>query len=210
MAEIVYVFTNPSMPDVVKIGKTTQSVEERRRSLSNSTSVPEPFVCYYAAIVKDCSFVEKKLHELFSEQRCNLKREFFKVHPRRVQMAIELAAIEDITPRVNADMPEEDVRLLAEINRRQVFRFSLAKVPPDAILNFARDNSKTCRVLDDRYVEFEGQPTTLTGAASKILRSMGWKSGNVAGPLYWLYEEESLDERRRRFEEDKLLLDSVN
>jgi hypothetical protein len=47
MPEIVYVLTNEAM---VKIGRTTTSVEQRIKELDN-TSLPLPFQCFYAAEV---------------------------------------------------------------------------------------------------------------------------------------------------------------
>ena len=43
MTEIVYILINQSMPDYVKIGKTSTTVEERMRSLSSHSGVPLPF-----------------------------------------------------------------------------------------------------------------------------------------------------------------------
>ena len=65
---IVYILTNESMPDIIKIGRTSSSVSERMVSLDN-TSVPLPFECYYAARVSDSHAVEKALHIALGEQR---------------------------------------------------------------------------------------------------------------------------------------------
>jgi hypothetical protein len=46
MSNIVYLLTNPSMPDIVKIGFTSD-LTVRMRSLYSS-SVPVPFECYFA------------------------------------------------------------------------------------------------------------------------------------------------------------------
>lgn len=57
--QIVYVLTNPAMPGIVKIGKTTQlEVEERMKQLY-STGVPVPFDCVFACKVKNATTVEK-------------------------------------------------------------------------------------------------------------------------------------------------------
>lgn len=78
MANIVYILTNEAMPDLIKIGLTTDSVETRMTQLSSHSGVPFPFECYFAAEVEDCVKLEKLLHQLFSEARVNPKREFFK------------------------------------------------------------------------------------------------------------------------------------
>ena len=54
----VYFLTNPAMPNMVKIGKTTRDVELRLGEL-NSTGVPLPFECEYVAKVKDVDKTEK-------------------------------------------------------------------------------------------------------------------------------------------------------
>jgi hypothetical protein len=71
MAEIVYVLTNEAMEGLVKIGRTTTSVEQRIRELDN-TSVPLPFQCFYAGEVKDSAFVESRLHRLSLSQHLRL------------------------------------------------------------------------------------------------------------------------------------------
>ena len=57
---IIYILSNPAMPGLVKIGKTT-NLDDRMSSLY-STGVPVPFHCMYAKRVKNYSEVEKKLH----------------------------------------------------------------------------------------------------------------------------------------------------
>ncbi len=47
MSEIVYVLTNPTMPGLIKIGRTT-NLEQRVKSLSSDTGVPLPFEVFYA------------------------------------------------------------------------------------------------------------------------------------------------------------------
>ncbi len=204
MAEIVYVLTNEAMPGIVKIGKTTD-IEQRKGALDN-TSIPLPFQCYYAARVDKSAWVEKKVHDIFGDKRIRKNREFFRVDPSQVKCAIELVAIEDVTPRINDELSSDDRKALDDFNeRRQPFRFSLARVPVNAKIQFERDKTIECRVVSDKNIEFEGEITTLSRAASILLERRGWKSSpNVQGPLYWLYEDETLNERRLRFE-DKVL-----
>jgi len=208
MNEIVYVLINDAMPGIVKIGKTS-NIEQRIKDLDH-TSVPWPFDCFYAAKVSNGALIEKKLHFIFGEQRVRKNREFFRADPSRVKAAIELAAIEDVTPRFDDPLSVEDMKALDEFrDRRAPFKFSLAKVPIGATLTFERNESITCRVLSDKNIEFEGKETTLSGAASILLERMGWKSPRVQGPLYWLYEGETVNSRRLKIEDEGTTTTSI-
>ena len=90
MTGIVYVLTNDAMEGLVKIGRTTTSVEQRVRELDN-TGLPLPFECFYAAEVVDATLVERRLHHIFSDKRVRTNREFFRADPNQVKSAILLA-----------------------------------------------------------------------------------------------------------------------
>ena len=81
--KVVYILVNPSMPGIVKIGRTTQGVFKRMEQL-NTTGVALPYECFYAAFVHDDVEVERALHEHFSDCRVNQRREFFEVSPQKV------------------------------------------------------------------------------------------------------------------------------
>jgi len=202
MAEIIYILTNEAMDGYVKIGKTNGNLEQRIKELSSSTSIPLPFTCFYACTVKNASFVEHQLHDAFDNNRINPKREFFQISPERVVSALKLAEIENITPKKDIVEDKEDQEALDEIRkRRPPFRFSMAHIPTGAELVFSRDEKIKARVLDNRSIEFNGRKTSLSISAQEIL---GYNYG-VAGTDYWQYEGETLDERRKRFEEEEIL-----
>lgn len=77
----VYVMINPSLPDIVKIGKTTREPSERAKELSSATGVPTPFILVYSKPFADCHFAEKVIHGYFEDKgaRVNGNREFFRV-----------------------------------------------------------------------------------------------------------------------------------
>lgn len=196
--EVIYILTNPCMENLIKIGKTSHArLKKRLKELSKPTSIPVPFDCYYAAIVKDAQLVEKRLRDIFGDHRVSPKREFFKVSPHRVKAAVELVALKEITPRIEPDEAEE---LKKYLERRPPFRFSAAKIPLGAELHFVRDEETTCKVIDDRSIEFRGKVTSLSAAASELLNESGRKGTQVQGPIFWLYEGETLEERRQRIE----------
>lgn len=70
---IVYVITNPSMPGLVKIGKTLQDDASIRLAQLYSTGVPFPFKLEFACRVLDPDAVEQALHTAFAPQRVNAK-----------------------------------------------------------------------------------------------------------------------------------------
>ncbi len=142
MNEIIYILINEAMPGYVKIGKTSTSLEQRVRELSGSTSVPLPFTCFYACTVNNASFVEHQLHDAFDNSRVNPRREFFQISPERVVAALKLAEIENITPKKDFVVTEEDQKALNEARtRRSVFSFKMVNIPIGAELIFSRDEN---------------------------------------------------------------------
>jgi hypothetical protein len=206
---IVYVLTNEAMPGLVKIGITESGLPERMLSL-DSTSVPLPFECYYAARVEDSAMTEKALHTAFGDHRVRPSREFFELDPYRAKAVLELLAVEDVTPRDEIVGSEEDSDALEKARShswmRPIFRFSLAHIPVGATLTFSRAAEHTALVVDERVIQFRGQETSLTGAAKVIMAELGYNWRTMSGPSMWLYEGKTLDERRREFE-DRLVSD---
>ena len=77
-AGIVYAMSNPAMPGIVKIDKTSREIDCRFNDL-HSTGVPLPFECDYAALVEDEGKIERVFHNAFAPYRVNTRREFFKI-----------------------------------------------------------------------------------------------------------------------------------
>lgn len=202
MNQIIYILTNEAMPGYVKIGKTNNELEQRVRELSASTSIPLSFTVYYACTVKDAHFVERQLHDAFDNNRVNPRREFFKIVPERVVAALKLAEIENITPnRDFVESPEDQKALNIARKIRSKFNFEMVKIPVGSELYFSRDENIRATVIATQgtnTVEFNGTMTSLSQSAQAIL---GYKYG-VAGTDYWMYEGETLDERRRRLESE--------
>lgn len=187
------------MPGLVKIGRTSTTVEQRMRELY-TTGVPYPFECFIAVRVENADLVEKKIHFAFGDNRVPTNKEFFRVSPNRVSAILELVMIEEVTPQIELEQSNEMIQFS---KKRPPFRFTIAEVPIGAVLEFSRDEKITCTVINDRKVEFRGKEASLSSSASDLLQEMGWKSTQVQGPNYWLYEGETLEERRLRIEEEK-------
>ena len=201
MPEIVYLLTNPVMPDLVKIGRTA-NLEERLRSLSTHSGVPVPFEVFYACEVSDSAKVERQIHEGFGDHRINPKREFFRINPERILAILKLVELRDVTPAedVVEDRVEQD-SLNRERNRRENFKFSILGLKTGSVLTFLRDESIQATVIDDRRISFEGKETSLSSSALEILRTRyGYRAKTIAGPQYWCFEGKTLSEMRQELE----------
>jgi len=77
----VYVLMNPSMNNLVKIGKTERLPTERAKELSSTTGVPTPFIVVYDCYFESCSDAEKFVHTLLEGKgyRVSSHREFFEI-----------------------------------------------------------------------------------------------------------------------------------
>ncbi|OQA40181.1 MAG: T5orf172 domain protein [Candidatus Omnitrophica bacterium ADurb.Bin314] len=195
MDGIIYILINAAMPGYVKIGRTT-NLEKRIRDL-DTTNIPLPFECFYACTVKNANFVERQLHDAFSNCRVRSSREFFEIAPERVLAALRLAEVENVTPEKDYVETQEDQQALNQTRaKRAIFNFKMVDIPSGAELFFINDENIKAKVIDNRSVEYNGEVTSLSNAAQKALG----REYSVQGPIYWMYEGETLEERRRRFE----------
>lgn len=92
---VVYCLVNPSFKENwIKIGRTI-NMEERLRSLNN-TSVPLPFEVFSIIKTSDMFSMEQFVHEEFTEKRINEKREYFNIEPNEVtKLFIRLSKLID-------------------------------------------------------------------------------------------------------------------
>lgn len=204
MPRIIYVLTNEAMPGLVKIGLTTDSVESRIANLSASTGVPLPFECHFAAEIPEgvsLEKIEKTLHQLFAEHRINPRREFFKVEPEKVVLALSIGSFKEVTPG-RADIDPVEVKAMEKVKEQRRARINLAalgiQVGDELVLS--RDENIKAVVLEGNKISYQGEILSLSAAALKALQEMGYRSTSVSGSDYWMFEGELLDERRIRLE----------
>ncbi len=94
---IVYVLTNHAMPNLVKIGYTTQGDATTRIAQLYTTGLPFPFDIAFACKVPNAEEVEKALHMAFGPYRINPKREFFEIDPAQAIAILKLLHVEEAT-----------------------------------------------------------------------------------------------------------------
>ena len=168
---IVYVLTNPAMPGIVKIGRTTRGSIDARLNELYSTGVPVPFECAFAGRVADEGRVERAFHLAFGPYRINPKREFFQIEPEQAVALLELMVVEDVTPELQREADEVDAesrdgarRLKA---RRPVQNFVEMGIPVGATLDTHGD--ARCTVASGRTVSHDGEELSLTALTQRLL-----------------------------------------
>src|SRR5210317_458152 len=199
---IVYILTNESMPDTIKVG-ITENLDRRVRELDN-TSTPLPFECYYAVEVENASVIKKKIHEGLDDKRIRQNREFFNTSPEQAKAILEIAEVmggKNVTPNEDiVETPQDKQALDTARKKRSKFNFGMVNIEPGTILEFSKDKTITCEVVDDTKVKFRGETTSLSGSAITILHELGYDWEQAHGPAYWTYQGKSLRDLRHESE----------
>jgi len=191
---IVYVLTNPAMPGLVKIGKTTQSDPGTRVAQLYSTGVPVPFQVEFACRVTNPSEVERALHEAFSPQRINPRREFFEIEPEQAIAVLRLLHIgEDATEEISQDsdgIELQDKQAADRLrSRKPNLDFENMGIPIGAFLQSNRTED-TVEVIGPKRVRFRGTECSLSSATQEMMEVDYALRPNP----YWTYEGRSLGE----------------
>lgn len=190
---IVYILTNPAMPGIVKVGKTTREDVETRLNELCSTGVPVPFECEFAARVADEADVEMAFHIAFSPYCVKPGAEFFQIDSEKAIALLKVMALEDVTPSLQAEAEKVDTgaRKGAQRlkSRRPNLNFVEMGIPIGAELQFHQDD-KTVEVVSEKKVKYNGGEFSLTAITTE-LAGLGRRVS--PGPL-WYYKGRTISE----------------
>ncbi len=213
----IYIMTNPSFKEYVKIGYATD-VKQRLNELNRSTAVPFAFRVY-ATYEVDSALSDKKLHTILDKLNPELRsmeevdgkkrvREFYAMTPEDAYSILEaIAEINGFKHRLKkwkaTAEEKKDEQIAQEISeahqeRMAPFAFSMCNIDVGEKIEFWRTaNEPTgimCTVADDKHVEYNGQIWSLTSLATHLLGS----KRAIAGPRYFKYKDEWLNDIRHR------------
>ena len=213
----IYIFTNPSFPEYVKIGYA-KNVNQRLDELNRSTAVPFAFRVF-ATYEVDSNLSDKKIHsildklnpELRSTEEINGKkriREFYAMTPEDAYSIFEaIAEINGFTSRLkkwtataDEQAEEEMAQNISEAHQERLvpFSFSACKIPVGAEIEFCKNATDIsgifCKVADEKHVEYQGKIWSLTALAKELLQTK-WA---LAGPRYFKYNGEWLNDIRKK------------
>ena len=211
----IYILTNPSFPQYVKIGYA-DDVERRLDQLNRSECIPFAFRIYATYEVQS-RLSDLKVHSIIDKLNPNLRsidnfkgqkrvREFYAMSPEDAYGILEaIAEINGQTGKLKkvamnaAEIAAEETAEEIEAERKErlsPFTFSKCNILPGEWIEWYDDPSMTIKVLDDKHVEYKGRPYTLSGLAALILGKDG--SAGIGGPRYFKYKGEWLTEIRAR------------
>ncbi len=177
------------------------------KDLSN-TSVPFPFELLYGFLVNDAYKVERVIKKSFKGHLAAEKREFYEKSALEgiIYPILELAGVEFDVNEINNRMLGLDTekQLLEEgkkaSEKRMRFNFQMVGIDSGAELILRKDSTITCKVISKFDVEYKGQKMSLSAAALEALKECGYNWTSARGSDQWIYDGETLTERRHRIE----------
>ena len=199
----IYIMTNPSFKEYVKIGYA-DDVERRLNELNRSECIPYSFRIY-ATYAVTSRLLDKNVHSIIDRLNPDLRsvetvngqkrvREFYAMDPEKAYKILEaIAEMHGCTERlvlkkltVDEEREEKEAQDIVKESRTRSnnFTFSEWQIPVGATLQYRFDASITCKVVDERRVEYNGEIMYLTGVAKKCLG----KATGVCGPDYFIYK----------------------
>lgn len=212
---VIYILTNPSFPEYVKIGYA-DNIDNRLKQLNRSECIPFAFRVF-ATYAVDSRLSDIKVHSIIDKLNPNLRaienfdgkkrvREFYAMPAEDAYSILEsIAEINGLTHNLQLITPNEDEEIAEEIaeqiatetqEKAENFSFSKCNIPVGAVLEYAYDATITCTVVNDRLVEYQGKQMYLTGLAKLLLN----KRTGIAGPRYFKYNGEWLNDIRHSVE----------
>ncbi|TDX22942.1 T5orf172 domain-containing protein [Modicisalibacter xianhensis] len=188
--EIIYVLSNPAMPGLVKIGRTSQADVTLRMNQLYTTGVPVPFECVYAVEVECLSNVETALHTAFAPSRINPSREFFQIESEQAVAIMRILGGTDVTPQLNAELSANISQAEKESGkkiRRPRMDFVEMGLATGDVLTY-KDGEATVTVVDNRTVRLNDADMSLTAATRELMGI----SHSVQPAPYWFCNGKSI------------------
>lgn len=206
---VIYILTNPSFPEYIKIGYA-DNLTERPKQLNRSETIPYSFRAYATYEVQN-RLTDKEVHNLIDKINPELRsvetfngkervKEFFAISAEDAYSILEsIAKISGTEKCLNRVSPTgtqvyeaqqaEEIAINSKCSR---FRFSELGIKPGEKIYFLKRPDIFATVINDTKIEYEGQTTSLSASAQNIL---GW-SHPCQGPAYWTYQGKTLADLR--------------
>lgn len=221
----IYILTNPSFPQYVKIGYA-DDVNERLKQLNRSECIPFAFrlYAYYKVTVR---LTDIKLHTMIDKLNPNLRaiedfngkkrvREFYAIKAHDAYSILEtiaeindlkenLVLVEPTLEEIKKDEEAEEIRIRKSPEKLPKMNWmmeqGLIKKGEKICLINRPDDIAT--IIDDSYVEYNGEKMKILAFAKKIT---GWNTVNIYTVIKIAGQKETLQElRENKMRELKLI-----
>ena len=208
----IYILTNPSFPQYVKIGYA-DNVQNRVDQLNRSSAVPFAFRIYASYGVSH-ELSDKILHSLIDTLDPDIRsietfkgktrtREFYKMSAEQAYQLLEaIAKISGTSDRLvknkatQAELASEEEAEDDRV-RKPAFDFYRYGIPEGSEIEFVRDHNIKAIVVDSKHVKFEDEVTSVSSLAQRLLH----RNGQVQGTLHFLYNGKRLVDIADDYEE---------
>lgn len=217
MSGVIYILTNPSFPEFVKIGYA-DDIDSRLNQLNRSECIPFAFRVYATYEVSN-RLVDLKLHNLIDQLNPTLrsietfngkqrKREFYAMSPEEAYALLEaIAEIHGYSNRLklwdmdDAQLKEEATAQEIESQKRSPnFTFDECLIPNGAVLVNTDNPEVTCKVVDRRRVEYCGEIMSTTTLARLVSGKSYYRNGPRFLYEHFTYKGARLDDIKGRTE----------
>lgn len=166
---VIYILTNPSFPDYVKIGYA-DDIDKRLKQLNRSECIPYAFRVY-ATYEVSSRLSDVKIHSIIDRLNPNLRsvesfngkqrvREFYAMSPEDAYSILEaIAEIHGCSDKLQRIAPSEEEQQAEQVaqevdtessERASNFSFSKCGIPEGAKIEFCDNPSITATVVGDR------------------------------------------------------------
>ena len=213
----IYILTNPSFPEYVKIGYA-DDVKTRLTQLNRSECTPFAFRVY-ATYEVSTRLTDMKIHDVIDKLNPNLRsidnvngkkrvREFYAMSKEDAYSLLEaIAEINGLEKNLKlwkqtaeekaAEATAEEIENESK-ERAAIFSFSMCNIAVGEQVEFCCPNNdhngEMFSVVDNKHVTYNGETWSLTALAKHLLNQQ-WA---LAGPKYFKYKGEWLNDIRAR------------
>lgn len=222
------IYCNPLYPTYLSLVEKYQHSPYANGILNNHVAVNPKTDCSLLSDSSEVSFVpmayevnsrlsDLKIHSIIDKLNPNLRsienfngkqrvREFYAMSPEDAYSILEAIAeihgCADKLKRIDMDEAQKQAEETAqEIDaehkeRQSPFRFSMCNIQPGEEIEYCNNPEIKCTVVDDKTVSYQGQSYSLSSLAQLLTGS----KYSVAGPRYFKYKGEWLNDIRHRLE----------
>lgn len=212
-AGVIYILYNPSFPEYIKIGFTT-NLQHRLKQLNQSSAVPYAFRAHATYAVNQ-RLTDKELHKLIDTLNPDLRaidrfdgkervKEFYQMSKEDGYELLECIAkisgtmdrLKRVSPEGHEIIEEEQAEEARENARRKPFNFFECGIPAGSEIAYISNPAIKATVVDEHHIQYGDYTTSL----SSLARQLKGCDYQLQGTLYFTYNGVVLDELRQQIE----------